>query len=318
MITMLKNNIVKWMAVLLTGSMVLSCNKPATITLTNEGDLYMPQATGTRAKIDLQLSPTAQQVVFGAAYGGLLFSKQDNAVTFKIDADLVATYNAANGTHYTLLPTTAYTISGLNSVITAGNTSSDPLSVSIATSSLPFGIRYMLPITLTSVSTGNINPALKTSYFRFDTIIRKSVDVTGLGVLTVSNENPGGPDAGEGSLKLVDNDIDSKYLYFGFDPAGWFQLKFANPVAVGAYTFTSANDASGRDPKNWILKGSNDGTNWTNVDTRTGESFAARAQTNRYEIAGTPQAYTYYRVFLTANNGSTLFQMAEWRLIRYE
>lgn len=302
---------------LLASSFILSCNKPASIELANEGSLYMPQAVGTRAKIDLQLSPQAQQVVFGAAYGGLKYSGQDNPVTFKIDSGLIAAYNTANGTSYSLLPAYAYTVSGFSSVIHSGNTSSDPLSIAISTSTLPFGIRYMLPVTLTSAS-GNIDPTLRTSYFRFDTIIRKSVDVTAQGTLTVSNENPSGPDAGEGSLKLVDGDLASKYLYFGFNPAGWFQLQFTNAVAVGAYTFTSANDASGRDPKNWTLNGSNDGNTWTVVDTRTNEMFAARGLTNRYEIAGIPQAYKYYRVFLTANNGSTIFQMGEWRLIKYE
>jgi hypothetical protein len=314
---MLKNTISKLIAGLLISAFALSCNKPAAVDLANEGTVYMPQAVGTRAKIDLQLSTHPQDIVFGAAYGGLKFSSQDNAVSFKIDSGLVATYNSANGTNYTLLPAAAYTVSGFNSVIRAGSTSSDPLSVAVSTSTLPFGKKYMLPITLTSAG-GTIDPALKTSYFRFDTIMRKSVDVTALGTLTVSNENPGGSGAGEGSLKLVDNDIATKYLYFGFDPNGWFQLQFTSPVAVGAYTFTSANDASGRDPKNWTLSGSNNGTTWTTIDTRTNELFAARAQTNRYEIAGIPQAYTYYKVFLTANNGSTIFQMAEWRLIKYE
>lgn len=297
---------------------ILSCNKAAKVELENEGTLYMPQAVGTRAKIDLQLSTQPQEIVFGAAYGGLNYSENDNAVSFKIDSGLIANYNAVNGAHYTLLPRYSYTFTGLDAIIPAGSTSSTPLSVAVSTNVLPFGVKYMLPITLRNVSGGKVDPALTTSYFRFDTIIRKSVDVTGLGTLTVSNENPSGAGGGEGSLKLIDGDLASKYLYFGFDPAGWLQLQFANPVAIGAYTFTSANDASGRDPKNWVLKGSNDGTNWTDIDTRNNEMFAARAQTNRYEVPGIPQSYKYYRVFLTANNGSTIFQMAEWRLIRYE
>jgi hypothetical protein len=314
----MKNIVSIWSIALLASACILSCNKPKRIDLANEGTVYMPQAVGTRAKIDLQLSTQAQDVVFGAAYGGLNYSKEENAVSFKIDSGLIAGYNTANGTHYSLLPRYAYTISGLNSVIPAGSTSSNPLTIAISTNILPFGVRYMLPITLTSITGGKLDPALQTSYFRFDTIIRKSVDVTGLAALTVSNENPSGPDAGEGSLKLVDGDLGSKYLYFGFDPAGWFQLKFATPVAVGAYTFTSGGDAPGRDPKNWTLKGSNDGINWTTVDTRNNELFAGRAQTNRYEVPGIPAAYTYYRIFLTSNNGSTIFQMAEWRLIKYE
>ncbi|HVF96205.1 MAG TPA: DUF1735 domain-containing protein [Flavisolibacter sp.] len=279
----------------------------------------MPQAAGNRAVIDLQLAAKPQELSFGAAYGGLEYSNKENAVTFKLDTGLVATYNARNGTAYRVLPDSVYTISGLNSVIRAGATSSDPLVVNVSSSRMRFGIRYMLPITLISTSHGVINPDMQTTYFRFDTILRKSVDVTTSGTLTVSNENASGSAAGEGSPKLVDNDINTKYLYSGFNSSGWFQQKFTTPVNVGAYTFTSANDASDRDPKTWTLQGSNDGTTWTVLDTRTNELFGARFQTKRYELPVTMTAtYTYYRIFLTANNGSSLFQMAEWRLIKYE
>lgn len=305
-------------AVLFAGFCVaVSCNKPTDVVQENEGSLYMPQAAGTRSVVDLQLSTKPQEVTFGAAYGGLNYSKQENAVTFKLDTNLVAAYNAQNGTTYRILPDSVYTLSGLSSVIRAGATSSDPLLLNIATSRMRFGVRYMLPVTLVSSSNGAINPQLQTSYFRFDTILRKSVDVTGQGALSVSNENGGGSAAGEGSPKLVDGDINTKYLY-NYVADSWFELKFPTPIVVGAYTFTSANDAATRDPKNWTLKGSNDGTNWTVIDTRVDESFVSRFQTKRYEIAGTPAAYAQYRIYVAANGGSSLFQMAEWRLIRYE
>jgi len=295
----------------------VSCNKPNDVKLENEGSVYMPQAAGTRSVIDLQLSTKPQEIAFGAAYGGLEYSKQENAVTFKLDTALVAAYNAKNGTSYRVLPDSVYTISGLSSVIPSGGTSSNPLLLNVASSRMRFGVRYMLPITLVSASSGAINPQLQTTYFRFDTILRKSVDITAQGTLTVSNENGGGSGAGEGSPKLVDGDINTKYLY-NYVADSWFELKFPTATVVGAYTFTSANDAASRDPKNWTLKGSNDGINWTDIDTRVDETFVSRFQTKRYEIAGTPAAYTQYRVYVNANAGSSLFQMAEWRLFRYE
>lgn len=305
-------------AVLFVGICVaVSCNKPQEVKLANEGSIYMPQAAGTRSVVNLQLSTKPQEIAFGAAYGGLEYPKQENAVTFKLDTNLVAAYNAQNGTAYRILPDSVYTVSGFNSVIRAGATSSDPLVLNVSSSRMRFGVRYLLPVTLVSASNGTINPQMQTTYFRFDTILRKSVDVTGQGTLTVSNENGGGSTAGEGSPKLVDGDINTKYLY-NYVPDSWFELNFSTPVSVGAYTFTSANDASSRDPKNWTLQGSNDGTNWTILDTRVDEAFVSRFQTKRYEIGGTPGAYTRYRVVVNANGGSSLFQMAEWRLIRYE
>ena len=317
--TMKKNIIPLVLMALFVGCLAVSCNKPKNVELINEGTVYMTQATGTRAKIDLQLSNKPQEIAFGAAYGGLKYSDKENAVNFKIDNGLVATYNAKNGTNYQVLPDSVYTISGLSSIIPAGATSSNPLTLNVASSRMRFGLRYMLPITFVSSSTSTINPDLQTSYFRFDTIMRKSTDVTGLGIVTVSNENPGGSGAGEGSIKLIDNDFNTKYLYFGFTPEGWFQVKFPTSIAVGAYTFTSANDAPDRDPESWTLQGSNDGTTWMILDTRMNESFSSRFQTKRYELPVTTNAtYSYYRIFLTANNGGSLFQMAEWRLIKYE
>jgi hypothetical protein len=314
----MKRDIIFPFAVLFAGICVaVSCNKPNDVKLENEGSIYMPQAAGTRSVVDLQLSTKPQEVAFGAAYGGLEYSKTENAVTFKLDTNLVAAYNSQYGTSYRILPDSVYTVSGLSSVIPAGATSSNPLVVNVSSSRMRFGVRYMLPITLVSASNGAINPQMQTTYFRFDTILRKSVDVTAQGTLTVSNENGGGATAGEGSPKLVDGDINTKYLY-NYVADSWFELRFPTAIAVGAYTFTSANDASSRDPKNWTLQGSNDGTTWTILDTRVDEAFAARFQTKRYEIAGTPDAYTRYRIVVSANAGSSLFQMAEWRLIRYE
>ena len=305
-------------AVLFVGICIaVSCNKPNDVVLENEGSIYMPQAAGTRSVVDLQLSTKPQEVAFGAAYGGLEYSKAENTVNFKLDTNLVATYNAQNGTSYRVLPDSVYTISGLTSVIRAGATSSEPLMLNVASNRMRFGVRYMLPITLVSASNGAINSQMQTTYFRFDTILRKSVDVTAQGTLAVSNENGGGATAGEGSPKLVDGDANTKYLY-NYVADSWFELRFPTATAVGAYTFTSANDASSRDPKNWTLQGSNDGTTWTVIDTRVDEMFPARFQTKRYELAGTPSAYSRYRVVVSANGGSSLFQMAEWRLIRYE
>lgn len=286
----------------------------------------MPQAVGTRAKVDLLFTSTntRQELVFGAAYGGLKTAGSDNSVSFVVDAAKVAAYNAANGTNYTLLPASSYELPALNTVIPAGSTSSTPLTFIVKTNTVTAGVRYMLPITLSSASNGQIVESLQTTYFRFDTLLKKSIDVTGLGTLTVSNENDGGSAAGEGSPKLIDNDVNSKYLFqswntaFATNGGAWFKLQFATPVAVGAYTITSANDAASRDMKDWKLQGSNDNTTWVDVDARTGELFAARYMTRRFEVAGTPQAYNYYRIFMTANNGSSLVQIGEWRVIKYE
>ncbi|ACU63253.1 PKD domain-containing protein [Chitinophaga pinensis DSM 2588] len=135
--------------------------------------------------------------------------------------------------------------------------------------------------------------------------------------MTVSIENTGGPNAGEGSRKLIDNDLSSKFLIFSFEPTFYIQLEFDAPERVDAYTFTSANDADGRDPKNWKILGSNDLTEWKELDSKTDQAFTERKQTIRFEYTNA-DSYKYYRLAISALKGGTsgLFQMAEWRLIK--
>jgi hypothetical protein len=93
-------------------------------------------------------------------------------------------------------------------------------------------------------------------------------------------------------------------------------IQSAVPAIVTKYTISSANDVPERDPKNWNLQGSNNGTSWVNIDTRTGETFASRRLTKTYEIANNTTPYLYYRLNITANNGHTATQFSEWELIQ--
>jgi hypothetical protein len=145
------------------------------------------------------------------------------------------------------------------------------------------------------------------------------IDFTGylLNAITVSKENPGGPNAGEGSLKLIDNDTNSKFLIFDYPTTFWMQQEFYSEAIANKYTLTSGNDAPGRDPKNWTLAGSNDEANWVALDTRTDESFAGRNETREFTF-NSPTAYKYYRFYITANNGDGLFQLSEWRILQVQ
>ncbi|WP_420982634.1 hypothetical protein [Chitinophaga sp. 30R24] len=142
-------------------------------------------------------------------------------------------------------------------------------------------------------------------------------DLTELAIsLSVNIENTSGATAAEGSRKVIDNDLDSKFLIFSFDPTFYMQLGYQDAVRIDAYTLTSANDADDRDPKDWQLLGSNDQSEWTTLDTRVGETFDARKKTIRYEFANANK-YKYYRLVISALKGgaSGLFQLAEWRVI---
>jgi F5/8 type C domain. len=115
----------------------------------------------------------------------------------------------------------------------------------------------------------------------------------------------------EGVLKVIDGDHNSKYL--SGNPSTWILWHMDRQYQANNYVMTSANDAESRDPKDWVVEGSNDGTTWTLLDQQTGYVFTSRYQKVKFEIAN-PAEYSYYRINITANAGSNLFQLADWIL----
>ncbi|SFB54298.1 alpha-1,2-mannosidase, putative [Amycolatopsis marina] len=123
--------------------------------------------------------------------------------------------------------------------------------------------------------------------------------------VTASDENTGG---GEIAENLVDGAAESKWL--AWEPTGWVEVTLSEPTTITRYGLTSANDAPGRDPQDWTLRGSTDGTTWTEIDSRTGESFGARFEAREFEVTET-QPFTHYRLEITRNHGEPLLQLAE-------
>jgi len=107
-----------------------------------------------------------------------------------------------------------------------------------------------------------------------------------------------------GSDDAFNGDPGSKW--YGFSaPTGWLRYDFGanNAQVVKRYTINSA-DVATRDPKDWQFQGSQDGSTWTTLDTRSGQTFTIPMAQNTYNIGNTT-AYRYYRINITANNGAT-------------
>lgn len=144
-----------------------------------------------------------------------------------------------------------------------------------------------------SVIVVNVNPA---------PVVRDITDFGG--ALTAQfNDSP----SNERLTNLVDNQSGTKFLTF--QASTWVQLQQANSSVVTKYTLTSANDADSRDPKDWTFQGSNNGTTWTTLDTRTNEDFPSRFMKKEYSFSNTA-SFTFYRLQMT-NNSGTILQLAE-------
>lgn len=134
------------------------------------------------------------------------------------------------------------------------------------------------------------------------------------GTLTVNRDNGGGPNAGEGSLKVIDNNTASKFLINPFVSPLLIQFECNAPAMAAQYSMTSGGDAPERDPKDWRLEGSANGTDWVLLDSRTNQTFSGRGQTRIFDVAS-PAEYKFYRLNITAISSPGLFQLAEWRLL---
>ncbi|WP_300599271.1 DUF1735 domain-containing protein [Niabella sp.] len=283
-----------------------------------EGKVLMAQAAQGRNIIPLTMSSKPTQLGFGASFGmSMKAAPKDIPVEFELKEDWIARYNQENNTQYVPLPAGSYSISGFSSVIKKGKTTSEPLTITIESKKLDVKAKYMFPITLKSAGGEKVDSALTTTWFRIDDIVRPERDVTAKGTLSVNIDNSGGADANEGSKKVVDNNINTKFYTGSFVSGLWMQLGFQQQISIGAYTLTSGNDEHDRDPKSWIFQGSSDAQTWVNLDTQSNVVFSDYKQTKRFEMSN-QQLYKYYRIVINEKFGTNAsFQLSEFRVIEY-
>ena len=129
-------------------------------------------------------------------------------------------------------------------------------------------------------------------------------------IITASDENP---DQGEGKEMAFDGDVNTKWLAFA--GSAWIQVEFAGGTSktIRAYSITSADDYPERDPRNWKLLGSNNGTDWTALDERPNDCFAERFETKTYRVDNNT-AYQMVRLDISSTkipNSVNFIQVAE-------
>lgn len=92
----------------------------------------------------------------------------------------------------------------------------------------------------------------------------------------------------EQAINLKDGSFWTKFLDLNFDSGGTEVLfEFPSSITFNGYRWATANDEDSRDPKNWIIYGSNDNTNWVTLHTVTNFNSTTNRQT-----FNTPLTYT--------------------------
>jgi len=99
---------------------------------------------------------------------------------------------------------------------------------------------------------------------------------------------------------------------------GWLRYQFDVAKMVDGYAISAESGEYGanRSPRDWTFQGSNDGSSWTTLDTKTGITFAD-GETRVYSFTNTT-AYSYYQINVTANNGDTYLTIGELKMAGYE
>ena len=123
----------------------------------------------------------------------------------------------------------------------------------------------------------------------------------------------------EGAYNVFDNQVgggDMKWCCEG--PTQSIYVQFSTTYVLTHFTITSGNDGAVRDPDQWEIQGSNDGTNWTTIfeyDDDGTSPFTARSQVIRYNGGGddfdTPDAYSYFRYIVTSVVSGSMHQINE-------
>jgi alpha-L-fucosidase 2 len=184
-----------------------------------------------------------------------------------------------------------------------------------------------IQFTVDSLWTGNENPTggyeaepaqAGGDYFGSFQSMGELVFEAGRGAADPGVSSPSHPTAGNAGQELAkshDGDPGTKWCFeiANADPVVW-QVVSAEPVAVGSYRLTSANDMPQRDPAAWRLEGSADGKKWTLLDEKRdqapldGRSKSFDFPTTAGKDAG---AFRWFRFTFIPRSGADHFQIAD-------
>ena len=111
----------------------------------------------------------------------------------------------------------------------------------------------------------------------------------------------------EGAFDIFDNRVGPTADKWCCDAAPQSAtVEFAEPVSLTHFTMTSSNDTPARDPLDFQIQGSNDGTEYEVIYARENEPviWDARNQTARIDLPKASQAYRFIRYSVTRTGGA--------------
>ena len=97
--------------------------------------------------------------------------------------------------------------------------------------------------------------------------------------------------------------------------SGMLTVTLAAAKIIAGYSIRARNDSYLIDsPKSWALEGSNNGTDWTVLDTQSGMTSWSMNERKEFAISS-PAAYLYYRLNISSNQSGTDTSVSEVELL---
>ncbi|HIL69624.1 MAG TPA: hypothetical protein EYG38_07225 [Verrucomicrobia bacterium] len=133
-------------------------------------------------------------------------------------------------------------------------------------------------------------------------------DVTQPGddIIATSDNSPGS----EGVANAIDGQP-TKYLNRDISNTGFTVTPSVGATIVTGLTLQSANDAEDRDPVDYLLEGSNDGSTFQVISTGPVDDFPDRFFTNRIDFDNNVPYTTYRLIFPNVDGSGCCMQIAE-------
>jgi hypothetical protein len=114
----------------------------------------------------------------------------------------------------------------------------------------------------------------------------------------------------EGIANISDGKANTNWLDKSI--TSWIQFEYETAQTWNTCIITTGSDAqnAANDPKSWNLKGSDDGTSWTTIDSQSSLAFPSRSIAYTYNFANSV-AYKYYCLDISENNGGSNIELGE-------
>ncbi|NOQ31782.1 MAG: hypothetical protein GQ570_11730 [Helicobacteraceae bacterium] len=159
-----------------------------------------------------------------------------------------------------------------------------------------------------TASDGEAISILKTQDIGSNVVVDHTEYISSSGTASASSETAGGYNA----WRAFDA-VGSIDLWYADGATGWLKYQLTIPEIIVSYNLKGGGLVD-RTPTSWTFEGSNNDTNWDVLDTVSGYIFTDVINTFSF-AASNVSSYEYYRINITANNGSTLVGLDRFELI---